>query len=647
MTGPSRKYQKKKIFRNRPGEGIARLLVVILCLGLFCAFLPVTAMAAEEEEENIIPETEDIAQEEIAPVEGSAVIIENVVTVDGEQVNDLGALLEGDEEEDDLSYVNDFPVVVQTQVFDNTGVMNQTLESPYVNDPETGGPATTPTTPVEGLYQVKPDAQPISNSIVIEGSTEDITPPEDVQEELAKEEFGGLQKLDNNTPNDTTDDTYVRTRKTESENAINKAIEDALARATSDSESITIVVAAGEYNGDIIVDAAGQTAEHLMDGFKLYVMTEDAYEAPEDGEIIDKSTISSDGEGVAAVNGNIQINASKQFELIMAGLYFSVDSLVKAQGKASVTIHGTQEDDTVTYTQSGSGDTSISTGDGDDAVAATIGGSGDLLVEGGDGADEVSVELATDEEIEVTVEGEDGDDTVNISAAEGSGQKASVTVNTGAGSDRMYVDLNTANAVSTLNVDGGEDYDVLTLAGEINADHANSVTETAIYENAVVVDYNFVINAASKAGKLITINANKVNALADGITNKPTQIIEEDQVQEDGTISVSGSFTNYVLGFDVPQSQTLTMRAPQNQKLYFATLVISGSELELGNIDVSGLDLQINGKSITKSSCQKILTSGLQVLVLATSYSRSFSKSIGTAGLAITTGTNTSTAASY
>ena len=100
MTGPSRKYRKKMTFRNRPGEGIARLLVVILCLGLFCAFLPVTAMAAEEEEENIIPETEDIAQEEIAPVEGSAVIIENVVTVDGEQVNDLGALLEGDEEEE-------------------------------------------------------------------------------------------------------------------------------------------------------------------------------------------------------------------------------------------------------------------------------------------------------------------------------------------------------------------------------------------------------------------------------------------------------------------------------------------------------------------------------------------------------------------
>ena len=288
MTGPSRKYHRRKEFMSELGKGIARLLVLALCLGMLCTFLPVTAMA-EEGEENTIPEAEDIGQEEIVAPEGSAVIVENVVTNEnGQQENDVDGLLEGDEEEDDLSYVNDFPVVVQTQVYDNNGVTNKTLESPYVNDPETGGTGGTnkPTTQVDGLYQVKPGSQPISNDIVIEGTNQSVTPPEEVQAELAGTEYGALQKNDNDTPQDTTDDTYVRTRKTTSENAISKAVADAITRANPDSDYITIVVGAGDYNGDIVVDAAGANADHLKDGFKIYILTEDSY-TDDGGEIID------------------------------------------------------------------------------------------------------------------------------------------------------------------------------------------------------------------------------------------------------------------------------------------------------------------------------------------------------------------------
>ena len=63
MTQLSCKHNKRGIFFDRPGKGITRLCALILCLGLFCVFLPVTAMA-EGEEEDVIPETEDIAQEE-------------------------------------------------------------------------------------------------------------------------------------------------------------------------------------------------------------------------------------------------------------------------------------------------------------------------------------------------------------------------------------------------------------------------------------------------------------------------------------------------------------------------------------------------------------------------------------------------------
>ena len=235
--------------------------------------------------------------------------------------------------------MNDFPVVVQTQVFDNSGVTHQSFHSPYEENqqPGTGGQGGNNTqgsgsTTVSELYVPKPDAVPVSNEIVIKGTTESITPPEEVQEELAKEQFSALQRQDHNTPQDTTDDTFIRTRETTSDNAINKAVQEALARATPDSEYITIVVGAGEYNGDIIIDATGDVANNLDDGFKLYILAEDSYTAPAEGEIIDKASVGSQGEGVATVDGNVQVNAAKNFELIMAGLYFSINSLVEAKG---------------------------------------------------------------------------------------------------------------------------------------------------------------------------------------------------------------------------------------------------------------------------------------------------------------------------
>ena len=317
MTKHIRSRQSSHGIWDRLGKELARLLAVFLCLSLFCAFLPMTVWAEETEEDFSIPETEDIAQEVVAAPEGSAVIIENVVIqpavsatdsgseagsdsgvtdsgvtdsgvtdsgvtdsisdsgdpapVDSEQppeaagteVNQLEDLLVGDETPEDLTYVNDFPVVVQTQVYDNTGVVNKSMQSPYVENQ--GGTSQNPET-VSGLFEVKPGALPISNDIVIKGSTETITPPEEVQAELAMTPFTELQRNDNNTVQNTTDDTYVRTRETTSDNAINKAIQDALNRATSDSAYITIQVAAGEYDGDIVVNA---NDKDLQDGFKI------------------------------------------------------------------------------------------------------------------------------------------------------------------------------------------------------------------------------------------------------------------------------------------------------------------------------------------------------------------------------------------
>ena len=68
---------------NRLGKGIAKIVVILLCLSLFCAFLPTIAWA-EEAEQTESAETSDIVQEPLAPEAGRATIIENVVTEPGE-----------------------------------------------------------------------------------------------------------------------------------------------------------------------------------------------------------------------------------------------------------------------------------------------------------------------------------------------------------------------------------------------------------------------------------------------------------------------------------------------------------------------------------------------------------------------------------
>ena len=81
MTGFSHKYHENRTFWSKQGKGIVRLLTLILCLSLFCTFLPMTAYD-EEAEEKAIEGTEYIAQEEIDAPNGSAVTVENVVIED-------------------------------------------------------------------------------------------------------------------------------------------------------------------------------------------------------------------------------------------------------------------------------------------------------------------------------------------------------------------------------------------------------------------------------------------------------------------------------------------------------------------------------------------------------------------------------------
>ena len=69
MTMNTHAHQSNHMLWDRLGKKLTKLLAVFLCLSLFCAFLPMTVSAEEEEEEDsVIAGTEDIAQEVVDPL---------------------------------------------------------------------------------------------------------------------------------------------------------------------------------------------------------------------------------------------------------------------------------------------------------------------------------------------------------------------------------------------------------------------------------------------------------------------------------------------------------------------------------------------------------------------------------------------------
>ena len=247
--------------------------------------------------------TEDVdISTPLTPPEGSAEIVE-ITDAGSPDTNQLDSYI--DEGLSETEFENDSPSVTFTETFNN------------VPPPDSGATETTP------------DADPDETAAYITETMQPITVP---VEGLIPETADSTLIRDG--------ETLIKTTVTESQNAIQKAVNKALSAANGDTTSITIHVAAGEYNGDIQI-----TGGNDLSDLTLYILADDSYTEPStEGGVIDKSTVSSGAQGNAIVTGNILIS---HINVIMAGLYLSKGQNIVVED-ADVTYNGTALADTVT-----------------------------------------------------------------------------------------------------------------------------------------------------------------------------------------------------------------------------------------------------------------------------------------------------------
>ena len=151
------------------------------------------------------------------------------------------------------------------------------------------------------------------------------------------------------------------------ENAIQKAVDAALASATSTTTTLRVDVESGDYAGGLkIAKPAGST---LSQSLILYVFAPGSYSGAATGAIT-TGKISAAADGSARLGGDVLIDG---INVVLAGLYYSLDTKITVRN-AKADIYGTT---------------------GSDTINTVLDGSGTLTVHSGDGADEISVSGST------------------------------------------------------------------------------------------------------------------------------------------------------------------------------------------------------------------------------------------------------------
>ena len=272
----------------------------------------VVAPASESTGSPDIPEPVELATV-LTPSPGSAEIVE--VEVTGQDTNQLDNFATGDDPME-TEFENDPASITVTETFKNQPGQDTTIAPDAVAD-ETQVVVTETQQPIVDTQQpVDETQQPITES---------------AEQLLEQIQDAGVEV---NVDVERVDDTLIRTTVTESENAIQKAVSEALNAADGNTQSITIRVAAGEYNGDIQISKEG-----LNEDFTLYILADDSYteSTTEDG-LIDKDTITTQSQSSPVLDGNILI---AHINVIMAGLYLSQGNRIEFED-AEVTYNGTE-----------------------------------------------------------------------------------------------------------------------------------------------------------------------------------------------------------------------------------------------------------------------------------------------------------------
>ncbi|MBQ9827063.1 MAG: hypothetical protein IJM62_00105, partial [Lachnospiraceae bacterium] len=434
----------------------------------------------------------DIVQdnlETLAVTDGEAVL-EEIVYGNAPSTNQLAGDPANDVDPSTETFKNDVQSITITQTYksDNPDITNDNAYS-YVP-------------------QLKPETTTYTGTI--SGKTLKSTDENKVETKGATVKYNVVKAADNSTA------VITKTTVTKSSNAIQKAINSALKKASYDSDgkiqSITITVGKGTYNGDLNISF--NNVQEVVTGanknFTLYILGEDSFTRPAKG-VIDKSTISAGAGTGVVLNGNVNID---DINVVFAGIYFSTlgpggqtntsaqikkVNLLNSNNKTE--IYGTAANDSVDiYIKGKNSELKVDTGKGIDKVQVTTeyngldagtGFSNKLNVSTGDGADTVTL-THTAGVLEAEIYTGDGGDTVTIAGgldaarkytpSGGSEKTSSLKVDLGAGSDNITVNVNTARGFSKIYLYGGSDLEQ--LKGKYTEDKINEVLDQYISMSA-------------------------------------------------------------------------------------------------------------------------------------------------------------------
>ena len=561
-----------------------------------------TESAAEENnEEEEDPGAGDIEEEDTSvPFEtdaGSAAVAEVIVSSGSGDVNII---------DEPKEFENDAPSVTVTETFQSTDLSEDT---PAEDKIETLTPSSTTYVLTEGGDTIRESDQD----------------KVDLSDADVKVEEGDKTE---------TSVTITRTSVTSSENAIQKAIDNALQYVTADTKSITVTVAAGTYNGDVKV--SNDSLQFLLQpdtDFTLYVLGEGSYTAPEEGGIIDKTTINAEAGNAVEFGGMFDING---INMVLAGIYFTLDNSLKISDGSKVTIYGTEEGDGVNVTMTG-GDNivTIDTGGGSDKItAATAKGTetnfdNQLTIRSGPGKDTVKIEHGGGV-LSADVDTGGGDDAFEVKAGAdavksytegGVTANGSLKVQLGDGDDMVTVDASASKAFATAVVNGDAGYNMLSLTGKLNKDKDDPVSGTLAKaaDNTYGGSISMYADGSDAKG---TFSVSGFSAFTDTLENKKTVTVDNPNTAD------IKSFTNYKVNAKADKEVSANWSdAGKYGSLFFTNLLIEGDEVVLGTINVPTANLTVISPDITVNGA--VIASSVVMTAKDTDVLFDFSEDVG------------------
>lgn len=599
MKQTMRENKNKKMMRRFSELG----LILLLLLSLFCVICVRNTPAVWAEETGT-----EMAEETPSPADGDVDVDASVplVTPAGsaavaEVIEDSGSgTPENTVSDEPKEFTNDAPSVTITETFVTEDLSETDPEEKIVGMQ----PASTTYVLTETGQTLKEDDQ---SKVDRKDAEVTVTAAEPVQPE-ADPQTG-------TTPPETV--TITRTTVTASQNAIQKAVEEALNQVSDATSALTVTVKAGEYLGDLSITKSDALAMYLSDNrdFTLYILGEGSYDEPaKDAQgnpaLIDKDTLTAQADGSVVLNGNVLIDG---INVVMAGIYMSLEKMMTIQGGSQVTVYGTAADDGIRATLAGEGaKLTVIAGSGSDTLSVTtvhpdaagsdrIGNT--LRADMGEGDDTVTVEHAAgvmDASIE-TGAGYDnvmvlcGADAARSGRQGGTAVDSALGISLGADDDTLTMDASAAAAFATVVLSAGSGYDLLEMTGALD-EPADDDADPAIWGDVVKTDGAYAGSIHLLAGgqeTAMVLEFDGFEMLTDSLENKPSV-----KVKDLSKVLDVKSFTNYTYEVGDAEEEVSADWTQTGTDILLTNLLVKGDKVTIGTLNMPAVNLKVSAQEI-------------------------------------------------